>query len=98
MKWAESCQQTSRPDEDAFNEFEEEREVWKLLLTEITKKFEGEDVSLHQLLHELDLTSKTARSGPLIHYPRIKRDGIRACLSHGPGGGSATQLGRRQER
>jgi DNA helicase-2/ATP-dependent DNA helicase PcrA len=59
LKWAEACQQTSPPDENAFNEFEEEREVWKLLLAEITKKFEGEDVSLHQLLHELDLTSKT---------------------------------------
>lgn len=59
LKWAETCQQTSRPDENAFNEFEEEREVWQLLLAEITKKFEGEDVGLHQLLHELDLTSKT---------------------------------------
>jgi DNA helicase-2/ATP-dependent DNA helicase PcrA len=59
LKWAEAGQQTSRPDENSFNEFEEEREVWKLLLAEITKKFEGEDVSLHQLLHELDLTSKT---------------------------------------
>lgn len=59
LKWAEGCQQPSQPDENAFNEFEEEREVWKILLTDITKKFEGEDVSLHQLLHELDLTSKT---------------------------------------
>lgn len=59
LKWTETCQQTSRQGENAFDEFEEEREVWKLLLTEITKKFEGEDVSLHQLLHELDLTSKT---------------------------------------
>jgi DNA helicase-2/ATP-dependent DNA helicase PcrA len=41
LKWAEAYQQTSRPDEHAFNEFEEEREVWKLLLAEITKKFEG---------------------------------------------------------
>lgn len=64
LKWAENCQQSSRPDEKAFNEFEEEREVWKLLLAEITKKFEGEDVSLHQLLHELDLTSKTPPKPP----------------------------------
>lgn len=64
LKWAEACQQTSRPDENAFNEFEEEREVWKALLAEITKKFEGEDVSLHQLLHELDLTSKTPPKPP----------------------------------
>ena len=57
--WAEYCQASPQPDENAFNEFEEEREVWKILLAEITKKFEGEDVSLHQFLHELDLTSKT---------------------------------------
>lgn len=59
FEWAEARQASTQPDENAFNEFEEEREVWKILLAEITKKFEGEDVSLHQLLHELDLTSKT---------------------------------------
>ncbi len=64
LKWAEDCQQTSRPDENAFDEFEEELEVWKILLAEITKKFEGEDVSLYQLLHELDLTSKTPPKPP----------------------------------
>ncbi len=58
--WAESFQSDSQPDENAFNEFEEERGVWKLLLAEITKKFGREDVGLHQLLHELDLTSKTS--------------------------------------
>ncbi len=62
--WSEVCQADSRPDENAFNEFEEEREVWKMLLADITKKFEGEDVSLHQLLHELDLTSKTPPKAP----------------------------------
>ncbi|MEW8394298.1 MAG: ATP-dependent helicase [Candidatus Thiodiazotropha sp.] len=59
FEWVEARQASTQPDENAFNEFEEEREVWKILLAEITKKFEGEDVSLHQLLHELDLTSKT---------------------------------------
>ncbi len=62
--WAEACQADSQPDENAFNEFEEEQEVWKMLLAEITKKFEGEDVSLNQLLHELDLTSKTPPKPP----------------------------------
>jgi len=57
--WAEAGQTGAYPDEDAFNEFEEERVVWEILLAEITKKFEGEDVGLHQLLHELELTSKT---------------------------------------
>ena len=61
--WAE-CQSDSNPDGNAFNEFEEEREVWEMLLSEITKKFEGEDVSLYQLLHELDLTSKTPPKPP----------------------------------
>lgn len=64
LRWAEACQETSHPDEMAFNEFEEEREVWNILLAEITKKFEGEDVSLHQFLHELDLTSKTPPRPP----------------------------------
>lgn len=64
LKWAEACQEKSYPDENAFNEFEEEREVWNILLAEITKKYEGEDVSLHQFLHELDLTSKTPPRPP----------------------------------
>lgn len=64
LKWAEATLPTSHPDENTFSEFGEEREVWKILLTEITKKFEGEDVGLHQLLHELDLTSKTRPKAP----------------------------------
>ncbi|SPD73313.1 Similar to DNA helicase [uncultured Desulfobacterium sp.] len=64
LKWAEELQHLAQQDENAFNEFEEEREVWKQILSEITKKFEGEDISLHQLLHELDLTSKTPPKPP----------------------------------
>jgi len=64
LKWSEERQGGSQQDENAFNEFEEEREVWRQILSEITKKFEGEDVSLHQLLHELDLTSKTPPKPP----------------------------------
>ncbi len=62
--WAEESQRGLQQDESAFDEFEEEREVWKQILSEITKKFEGEDISLHQLLHELDLTSKTPPKPP----------------------------------
>ncbi|MBT9172485.1 MAG: ATP-dependent DNA helicase PcrA [Syntrophomonadaceae bacterium] len=57
--WAEACQAASRLGENAFNEFDEERDVWRHLLAEITKKFIGEDIGLHQFLHELDLTSKS---------------------------------------
>jgi DNA helicase-2/ATP-dependent DNA helicase PcrA len=59
LTWAETCQGGSQPDDGAFSEFEEERAVWSLLVSEIAKKFEGEEVGLHQFLHELDLTSKT---------------------------------------
>lgn len=62
--WAEARQQALAPGENAFSEFDEERDVWKMLLAEITRKFEGEDISLHQLLRELDLTSKTAPKPP----------------------------------
>jgi len=64
LKWAEELQSGAQQDQSAFDEFEEEREVWKQILSEITKKFQGEDVSLHQLLHELDLTSKTPPKPP----------------------------------
>lgn len=64
FQWAENLQSNSEPDENAFNEFEEEREAWNQILSEITKKFEGEEVSLYQFLHELDLTSKTPPRPP----------------------------------
>jgi DNA helicase-2/ATP-dependent DNA helicase PcrA len=64
LAWAEASQGSSRPDDSAFSEFEEERAVWSLLGSEISKKFEGEDVGLHQFLHELDLTSKTPPRPP----------------------------------
>lgn len=64
LKWAEELQRGAQQDENVFNEFEEEREVWRQILSEITKKFEGEEISLHQLLHELDLTSKTPPKPP----------------------------------
>ncbi|MBW2000443.1 MAG: ATP-dependent helicase [Deltaproteobacteria bacterium] len=64
LEWAEQRQDTSQRDESTFNEFEEEREVWSQLLSEIAKKFEGEEVGLHQFLHELDLTSKTPPKAP----------------------------------
>jgi DNA helicase-2/ATP-dependent DNA helicase PcrA len=64
LEWAKDRQDGSRQDETTFNEFEEERQVWEQLLAEISKKFEGEEVSLHQLLHELDLTSKTPPKPP----------------------------------
>jgi len=57
--WADVRQNDSQVDETAFNEYEEEKKVWGQLVSDIIKKFEGEEVGLYQLLHELDLTSKT---------------------------------------
>jgi DNA helicase-2/ATP-dependent DNA helicase PcrA len=62
--WAETFQNKSQGDELDFNEFEQERNTWKILQNEILKKFEGEQIGLHQLLHELDLTSKTPPKPP----------------------------------
>lgn len=62
--WAEAIQSASGTDQVAFSEFDEERRVWTLLFGEITRKFEGEEVGLHQFLHELDLTSKTPPKPP----------------------------------
>lgn len=62
--WAEECQNGTQQDEILFSEFEEEREVWIQIASDIIKKFEGEEVSLHQLLRELDLTSKTPPKPP----------------------------------
>ena len=64
FEWAKARQSSTRPDGNAFSEFEEELDVWRILLRDITRKFEGEDVSLHQLLHELDLTSKVPPKRP----------------------------------
>ncbi len=58
LKWAKIRQESQRADEYVFNEFENEIVVWKEIHSEILKKFSGEDVSLHQFLQELDLTSK----------------------------------------
>lgn len=57
--WAEAHMDTHEQLQDISIEFNEERSVWGQLVAEVDKKFEGEEVGLHQLLHELDLTSKT---------------------------------------
>ncbi len=64
LKWAEQLQSGTQQIDNIFNEFQEECEVWQQILSEITKKFEGEEVSLYQFLHELDLTSKTPPKPP----------------------------------
>lgn len=64
FKWSEQFQETPPAFDNAFDEYEDEKKVWNLLISDIVKKFEGEDLGLHQLLHELDLTSKTLPRPP----------------------------------
>jgi len=66
LEWAEHLQsEIQLSDNDStFNEFKEEREVWDHLVSDVKKKFEGEDVSLYQLLREIDLASKLLPKPP----------------------------------
>jgi DNA helicase-2/ATP-dependent DNA helicase PcrA len=57
--WAEFFRDTSLGDNNTYNEFIEDSNVWNMLISQISRKFEGEDVGLHQFLNELDLNSKT---------------------------------------
>jgi DNA helicase-2/ATP-dependent DNA helicase PcrA len=44
----------------AFDEYQEEKEVWKLLQQEVIQQYGKSEVSLHSLLQEFDLRSKEA--------------------------------------
>lgn len=59
IEWSKGNMSKGIYKDNVFNEFEEELKVWNILYSEILGKFEGEDLSLYQLLHELDLSSKT---------------------------------------
>lgn len=64
FNWAEALRGAPSVEETAFDEYEEERDVWGQLQGEIRKKFSGEEVGLHQFLHELDLSSKSPPREP----------------------------------
>lgn len=60
FKWFESLQNHPSAVDTAFNEYEEEKQVWGLLQQEIIQQYGKDEVSLHSLLQELDLRSKEA--------------------------------------
>jgi DNA helicase-2/ATP-dependent DNA helicase PcrA len=66
LEWAEHLQSEIQlsDNDNTFNEFKEEREVWDHLVSDVKKKFEGEYVSLYQLLREIDLVSKLLPKPP----------------------------------
>jgi DNA helicase-2/ATP-dependent DNA helicase PcrA len=57
--WAKSLTNSSLIDENSIADFDEECQAWDILVSEISNKFKGEVIGLHQFLHELDLYSKT---------------------------------------
>jgi len=54
------CLPDNVPDfEGVFDEYEQEKETWQQLVTEIAAQYGRQEVTLHLLLQELDLRSKT---------------------------------------
>ena len=59
LNWFNSLAETSPEAEEAFIEYEEEQATWMELVNDIDRQYGFDQVTLHVLLHELDLRSKT---------------------------------------
>ena len=58
--WFDSLPDTVPVEEGVFDEYREEKDTWRDLVSEISSKYGGEqEVTLHLLLQELDLRSKS---------------------------------------
>ncbi len=58
FSWFEALQNHSTAVDTAFDEYQEEKEVWNLLQQEVIQQYGKAEVSLHSLLQEFDLRSK----------------------------------------
>jgi DNA helicase-2/ATP-dependent DNA helicase PcrA len=58
FKWFEALRNHPTAIDNAFDEYEEEKEVWGILQQEIIQQYGRSEVSLHSLLQEFDLRSK----------------------------------------
>ena len=56
--WFDSIADINNP-EEAFNDYQQEKSVWNSIYTNIKSNYGEEQLSLHLLLQELDLNSKT---------------------------------------
>lgn len=56
--WFDALQNHPTAVDTAFDEYQEEEEVWKLLQQEVIQQYGKSEVSLHSLLQEFDLRSK----------------------------------------
>ena len=58
--WFDYCQEKVPAAAAVFDEYSDEKETWNGLSHEITSQYEGSRISLHLLLQELDMRSKTS--------------------------------------
>ena len=59
FKWFDDLSETSPEDEESFLEYKDEKAAWEDLVKEIVGQYGRDQVTLHVLLQELDLRSKT---------------------------------------
>lgn len=59
FKWLDSLPGSAPDTEDTFDEYQEEKDTWNQLVTEIATQYGKQEVTLHLLLQELDLRSKS---------------------------------------
>lgn len=71
--WLDSLPDVAPDSEGIFDEYEEEKETWKSLISDICGQYGKSEVSLHLLLQELDLRSKS---------PAPPQDGIPCFTIH----------------
>jgi DNA helicase-2/ATP-dependent DNA helicase PcrA len=58
--WLDSLPDVAPLEEGIFDEYDEEKEIWRSLVSEICAQYGRTEVTLHLLLQELDLRSKSS--------------------------------------
>jgi DNA helicase-2/ATP-dependent DNA helicase PcrA len=77
FSWFDNLSMTSPNAEESFVEYKEEKETWADLVREIVSQYGQDQVTLHVLLQELDLRSKT---------PSPPKNAVRCFTIHGAKG------------
>jgi DNA helicase-2/ATP-dependent DNA helicase PcrA len=73
FQWLDKLTEVSPNTEGKFDEYDTEKETWKQLVREICNQYGKDEVTLHLLLQELDLRSKT---------PPVPKDGVPCFTIH----------------
>lgn len=73
FQWLDQLTETSPNADGIFDEYNSEKQTWQQLVREICNQYGKDEVTLHLLLQELDLRSKT---------PPVPKDGIPCFTIH----------------